>query len=472
MPAPVRFAYEPRTQFLDFHQRTERWAAMLCHRRAGKTYSCIGDTILRALQATKPDSRYAYIAPFRTQAKKIAWTYLKRLTDGLREGAPREADLEVRLFNGAWITLYGADNPNALRGLYLDGVVLDEYGDMKPSLMGEIIMPTLIDRQGWLTVIGTIKGKNQFYTLLQDAEKDPTWFYKKLIASQSGILLLQELAIIKSQMDPNEYAQEFECDANAALKGTYYAEILNDLEKEGHFSEKPLYNPKLKVKASSDLGFSDSTAFWFWQETDDGRFNIIDYHANDGQKPRFYLSMLKERGYDYEELWLPHDAKAKTFAGGGRTTIQQLLDPHSVCPEHYEPGSKLPFRIVPRGFVQHGIDAVRAILPQCYFDLTTCGAGIDALRTYHRQWNENFQAYEDQPVKRHWSKHGADAFRYFATVAKGSKGQSAESTQRQRRSRHNHIKGVLQYKDGRIVTTATLDEITGPLRMSHRSRRI
>ena len=121
----VEFQYNPREQFVDFHRRHQRNALMVCHRRMGKTVGCIGDLTVRALHTLKPDARYGYVAPFRQQAKEIAWVYLKNMTEGIRVEAPRESELRVKLPNDAWITLYGADNPDALRGLYFDGLILD-----------------------------------------------------------------------------------------------------------------------------------------------------------------------------------------------------------------------------------------------------------------------------------------------------------------------------------------------------------
>jgi len=156
------YPYKARDAFLDFHRRDERWAVLVCHRRAGKTVATICDTIRRAVTENKPDARYAYIAPYYAQAKNIAWDYLLKFAEPAIVKA-NQSELWVELVNGAKIRLFGADNPDALRGLYLDGVVLDEYADMKPRLWGEIVRPLLSDRQGWATFIGTPKGHNAFY---------------------------------------------------------------------------------------------------------------------------------------------------------------------------------------------------------------------------------------------------------------------------------------------------------------------
>jgi len=123
--AEFSFPYTPREQALPLHNRTERWGVMVCHRRWGKSVACVGELILRAIYTKKKNAEFAYVGPFRQQAKKIAWSYLKEYTEGIRKGPPRESDLCVTLINGSKITIYGADNPDNIRGLFFDGVVID-----------------------------------------------------------------------------------------------------------------------------------------------------------------------------------------------------------------------------------------------------------------------------------------------------------------------------------------------------------
>ena len=187
MAQEIRIEYEPRQQFIPFHQREQRWACLVVHRRGGKTVACINDLGARALYTTKQNARYAYLAPFYRQAKDVAWAYLKQyLKPAITK--VRESELRVELINGSWITLYGADNPDALRGIYLDGVILDEFGDCRPSLWGQVILPTLVDRGGWAVFIGTPKGKNHFYKIAQRSKLEPGWFNLTLKASMSGII--------------------------------------------------------------------------------------------------------------------------------------------------------------------------------------------------------------------------------------------------------------------------------------------
>jgi len=422
----IELSYEPRDQFLDFHRREQRNALMVCHRRMGKTVGCIGDLVVRGIHTQKSDARFGYVAPFRQQAKEIAWTYLKNMTDGIRSEKPRESELRVKLNNGAWITLYGADNPDALRGLYFDGLILDEFGDMKPSLMGEVILPCLADRQGFLVLIGTAKGRNQFYKYKTMAENDPEWFYKMARASETGIIPDDELQRLKDTMTDAQYEQEMECSFDAALSGTYYADMINKLEKDGQLVRDgdPLYDPGQKVHVAADVGYRDSTAWWFWQPRVDG-IAVIDYYEASGKHVDHYLGMLNDKGYEYHEIWLPHDAKAKTLATR-RSTVEQFRIPATVRPDLYSGDVVLPIRIVPKLSIQHGIDAARMMLTKTFFDMRTCESGVDTLRSYRRQWHEHSQTFSDAPLH-DWASNGADAYRYLSLVADKSVGQMMEN---------------------------------------------
>ena len=396
----IVFDYEPREQFLPFHQREQRFASLVCHRRAGKTVACINDIIAKALYTKKKNARYAYVAPFYRQAKDVAWQYLKEFGGGAITKI-RESQLRVELLNGSWITLYGADNPDALRGLYLDGVILDEAGDMRPSLWADVILPTLVDRRGWAVFIGTPKGKNHFYEVYERSLKDHKWFSMILKASDSGIISQEDLDEVRALQEPASYLQEFECSFEASIKGAYYNDTFHDNDIVGTAP----YDPAYKVSMSSDLGKSDSTAFWFWQNTHHSGLQIIDYEEHDGKDLDFYFMLLESKPYEYDTMWLPHDAVAKTLSSK-KSTIEQFMD---------WVDDRWRVEKVPRLSVQHGIDAVRKVLKLCWFDELKCEKGINALRHYKRRYNELLKAFSDTPLH-DWASNGADAFRYLALV--------------------------------------------------------
>lgn len=209
----IQVDYQPRAPFRPFHARTQRFGCIVAHRRCGKTVACVADLILAALENTRSRPRYAYIAPLYKQAKDIAWPYIKDFASGLRAyGRVSETDLNVTLPNGAEIRLYGADAPDTLRGIYLDGVVLDEYALIDPRLWPEVIRPALADRQGGAVLIGTPRGRDGFYALWREAQTHPElWFASMLKASATGLLPQAELDQARAQMSAAQYAREFEC---------------------------------------------------------------------------------------------------------------------------------------------------------------------------------------------------------------------------------------------------------------------
>ena len=213
----VVITYAPRAKFVPYHERTERFACLVAHRRAGKTTACIHDTQRRCTTCDRPNPRYAYIAPFLKQAKGIAWGTLKAaVAPLLRHGATiNESELRVDYPNGGQIRLYGADNADALRGYYFDGVVFDEPAQIDPQLWPEVVRPALADRLGWATFIGTPKGRDAFYQVWRKAQEEG-WFAVRLRASETGYLPESELAAARRDLSPQQYAREFECSFDEA----------------------------------------------------------------------------------------------------------------------------------------------------------------------------------------------------------------------------------------------------------------
>ena len=399
----VELDYKPRDVFLNFHERQERWAVIVAHRRCGKTVACINDLIYKALIEGKEDGRYAYLAPYYAQAKSIAFDYLMRFSEPVRANH-NVSELWVELINGARIRLFGADNPDALRGLYLDGVVLDEFADMKPSTWGAVLRPLLADRRGWAVFIGTPKGHNQFYDVYNNATKDESWYVKTLRASQTNLLPDEELRDAAKMMSQDQYLAEFECDFESAIIGAYYGKELRQLTDSNRITDVE-HDPLFPVFTAWDLGYSDDTSIW-WYQVVHGEIRVLDYHSSNGQPIAFYTGLIqakeREHKYVYRTHWLPHDARAKTLASGGKSIIEQL----SV---------KIPLenmKIVPSLSLQDGIQATRLALMRSWFD-SKCEDGIECLRQYQREYDEDKKVFRDKP-RHDWTSHGADAFRMLA----------------------------------------------------------
>ena len=218
----IEHPYQPHNFQNQLHDEmaTHRFGVVVCHRRFGKTYWAINTIIHAALTTKKHESRFAYIAPFFKQAKQVAWDYFKQFTYMIPHVKYNESELRIDFPNGSRIRLYGGDNPDALRGIYLDGVVLDEVADMRPNVWGEVIRPTLTDRKGWAVFIGTPKGVDLFYEIHQKALQSPEWFAKIYRADETGLIPDKELAAAKTEMTEQQYAQEFLCDFTASTGNT------------------------------------------------------------------------------------------------------------------------------------------------------------------------------------------------------------------------------------------------------------
>lgn len=215
----IELPFAPRPHQRDAHRKLQRFSVLVWHRRAGKTVFALMELILAALAATKPRSRYAYIAPLLKQAKAVAWLYLHHFLSPLRQWLKvNESELWVELPNGARIWLFGADNPDALRGLYFDGIVLDEVAQMRPETWGEVVRPTLMDRHGFAVFIGTPKGTNLFSELYYRALKEPGWYADLRRASDTGAIPAAELEQARREMSEPQWAQEMECDFAAAVE--------------------------------------------------------------------------------------------------------------------------------------------------------------------------------------------------------------------------------------------------------------
>ncbi len=392
--------YCPREQFKPFHDRRERWSCIVAHRRAGKTVACINDLLRAAITSKDSVGRWGYLAPLYNQAKDVAWDYLKRFSEPVRTGIPNESELRVDLWNGNRIRLYGADNPERLRGGYFNGIVLDEYADMRPSVWGEVIRPALADKQGWAVFIGTPRGRQGLYDIWagKNQWKDVELYKLMLKASETGILSQPELVEASRTMTPEQYAQEFECSFEAAIQGAVYGKLMAIAETDKRICSVP-YDPSVLVYTGWDMGIGDPTAIWFSQTV--GReTRLIDYYESSGVDIAHYASVLKARNYNYGGHILPHDAAPKELTSG--KSLKEVLESLGVRPTLVQPVSR----------VEDGINAARLRIPMCVFDANKCERGIEALKLYRYEFDEKLNTLKNKPVH-DWTSHAADAFRYL-----------------------------------------------------------
>ncbi len=393
----IVIGYEPRDLQLEIHEAIDshRFTVVVAHRRFGKSVAAINHLIKAAIECDKPNPRFAYIAPTYSQAKRVAWDYLLEYTRPLNATA-NIAELRVD-FWGRRVSLYGSDNPDSLRGQYFDGVVIDEVGDQNPRIWNEILRPALADRLGWACFIGTPKGANHFAELADRAKSEEGWKYLEYKASQTNILPESELKAAYREMGEDKYNQEFECSFNAAVEGSYYGKIINDLERDGHISDFPR-DDLCRSFVAWDLGMGDSTALWVAQLAGK-EVRLLDCVENHGQGLDWYVRWLKDNDYAGFSQILPHDVQVREL-GTGKSRKEVLEE------------AGLSITVAPRLSVADGIQAVRRLLPRCWFHPRT-KQGLDALRNYRREHDEKRQIFYEKPLH-DWSSHMSDAFRYLA----------------------------------------------------------
>lgn len=382
------------------HENLKRFNVVVAHRRFGKTVWCVNELIKKAMGNKLKRPQYAYLAPTQKQAKLIVWKYIKEFTAVIPGVNYNEAELRCELPNGATLFVLGAENPDSLRGIYLDGVVMDEVAQMPQAIWGEVLRPALADRKGWAIFIGTPKGKNYFHKLYQTAISDnhPEWAGFLYKASYTKLLDSEELESLRAEMTPEEYEQEMECSFHAAIKGAYYGKILAQLDHEGGIGKFP-YQKDATVTTAWDIGINDKTCIWFTQKIDN-EIHVVDYYENSDMPLTHYVNVIQGKNYVYDMHILPHDIKQRNFSTGD-TRLDELQRYGLRC------------QVAPKLPIMDGINAVRSIIPMCRFNVGKVQEGLEALYHYCSNFNEKLGVQQQTP-KHDWSSHAADAFRYLA----------------------------------------------------------
>ncbi len=414
-PTSVVIPYSPRSFQREVHNamKARRFGVLVCHRRFGKTVLSVNHLIRGALTCDKLRPRFGYIAPTYTQGKATSFDYFRYYSQTIPGRSVNQSELRVDFPNQGQTRIYGGDNPDSLRGLYFDGVVLDEYGLHASTTFSQVVGPTLVDRGGSALFLGTPNGKNQFHEIAQHAKArqaagDPDWFFAEYKASQTGLLDAGYLSQARQVMTPDEYAQEFECSFEASVKGAIYATELEQARTGGRITAVP-YDPILPVDTHWDLGVGDSTAIWFVQSLRGGEVRVIDFYEASGEGLPHYASVLTAKGYHYGSHYAPHDIRVREL-GSGRSRIETAAS------------LGIKFKIAPDVDVEDGIHAARMIFPRCWFDAEKTKPGLEALQHYRRDYNQRLNEFKATPVH-DWASHAADAFRYLAVVQQAPRDQ-------------------------------------------------
>lgn len=403
----ITIPYTPRKHFEPMHASTKRWKFVVAHRRAGKSVSEINEVIKRALQNNReyPPPRYAYVGPSFAQTKDLIWGYAKHYTAPLRgmDGySVSEGDLQIRLPNNATINLYGgAAAYERMRGLYFDGIVLDEFPLLNPAVFSTVVRPCLADYRGWAIVSGTSNGDDHFHELKKKNQNDPTWDFFIIPVTETDALHPDEVVEMTKDMTPEEYAREMLCSFDAPIEGAYYADLMNKAEASNRVTSVP-HDPSAPVFTWWDLGIDDYMVVWFVQKAG-GELHIIDYEECTGKGiPQIWPRIMgneedvaHRKEYNFGAHVPPPDIMAREL-GTGKSRYEVMTGL----------AGNTPIIVAPSLSVEDGIQAVRTIIPMCWFDKQRTEAGRSALRNYHR-------SKAGKPVH-NWASHGSDGFRYGA----------------------------------------------------------
>lgn len=403
-----------------------REAVAVWHRRAGKDEVGLHRACVAAHE--RP-ANYWHMLPEAAQARKAIWDAVNPKTghrrideafpDELRASV-REQEMLIKFKNGATWQVIGSDNFNSLVGASPAGIVYSEWALAKPSARA-FLRPIIAENQGWELFIYTPRGRNHGMTTLEAARKTKGSFAEVLTAHNTGAVSSETLEK-ERQGYINEYGrdqgeaffrQEYFCDFNAAILGSVIAKEVERAEREGRIGENIAYDPEgAPIEISADIGYRDTAAWWFWQPKLAG-FALVDYVDGNGIHAGEWCAKLDEivkaKGYNLGKIWLPHDAKHKQFAAQF-STQEQFWDYFGVNKIDIVPPTSKPDRI----------NAARVVIEQCEFNSIACADGIEALRAWMFEWDEDRKEFSTEP-RHDWASHPSDGFSYGAQIMRHRK---------------------------------------------------
>lgn len=433
---PYHWTQRPYQKNLwNYLQHGGKRAVMCAHRRWGKDEVCLHHT---ACAAHERIGNYAHMLPEYAQARKAIWSAVnphtgkKRIDEAfpeaLREGT-NDQEMVIRFKNGSTWQVVGSDNYNSLMGTSFAGIVMSEYALANPSAWA-YFSPILRENDGWALFISTPRGHNHFESILKAAKAEPSWYWEISTVDETQCFsqddLQEELRIMQETHGPDYgkaiWLQEYFCSFDAAIPGSIWGDCIDRLKLQGRIVDFS-HNTLIPVDTGWDLGRTDDTAIWF-RQMNGQQIDVIDYHSSNGKDIDWYVDFLREQAaklqITYGTHWLPHDARPRTLAAGGKSILQQFLDASKKYPDLGR------FAIAPRLDRQEGIQAGRKTFVFCRFHATRCAKGLELLRAYHRAWDDEKKIFLDIPTHDQ-SSHPADAWRTLAVTWKRIKESVADA---------------------------------------------
>jgi hypothetical protein len=396
---------------------------LIWHRRAGKDDVALN---MAAVAAHERVANYWHCLPMYEQARKAIWEAVNPHTGRRRIDEAFPVELRKRTDNGSMTIEFksgsiwrvvGSDNPDSLVGAPPAGIVFSEWALANPSAWA-YLAPILDENGGWAAFITTPRGRNHVKSMLDMARASPTWFAEVLTPHETGYPVervedqrKEYRAIFGEDAGDALIDQEYWCSFEAAILGAYWGREMLAAEREGRIATVP-YEPELLVHTAWDLGVGDDTSIWLFQEHLN-QVRIIGYYENRGYAVDHYVEHLNGLNYRWGADYVPHDARVREWSSAGpdnkaKSRVQTMLE------------LKRKPVVVPQQRLEDSINAGRRLLPYCVFDQERCGHGLESLRQFRREWDDDKKTFRDTPLH-DWASHGASAFRTLAWAAKAGK---------------------------------------------------
>lgn len=400
-----------------FHEalvnRTHDRLIEIAHRRWGKDEIALN--ALRELAFKEPGT-YWHCFPEYKQARKALWNGInahtgKRRIDEVFPPAIRKRmqddDMFIEFVNGATFQLLGSDRYDATVGSGPKGIVYSEWALSNPSAWA-YHSPMIRESKGFAAFITTPRGNNHAKTMYDRAKANPAWFCELQSIEHTNALSAEILAealqeyqdLHGIEMGLAFYEQEYLCSFAGAMVGAYWGAEMNKAEREGRICELEI-DPNYPVHTAWDLGKAVNNPIWCFQVIA-GQPRIVDFYRPTSDDLEDWVRWLDERGYKGND-YVPHDSMVQEW-GTKRTRFEtlQLL-------------GRKPRRVASVS-VADGINAARQTIKVARF-ATRCELGIDGLKNFRREWDDELKVFRDNPVK-DWSEHIASSFRYLALAWK------------------------------------------------------
>jgi len=390
------------------------------HRKAGKDRTA---TFIESELAFNRVGLYWHALPKYEDARKVIWDAItpdgKRLIDINFPDAickrKNAHEMKIELLNGSIWQPVGADNFNSLVGAFPVHVTYSEFALMNPKAR-EYLRPAIAMNDGTELLITTPRGYNHAHDTWQHAESSKDWYTSLLTHEDTNCVSASVIEEERATMPDEMFRQEWLCDWSAANVGSILGRYVEQAEKEGRIHDSVEADDE--VILSSDIGYRDTATWWFWIVRHGG-FSLVNYDEDSGLDAEEWIPRLQNSGYKIKQIWLPQDAKVKTFQSR-----------HSALEQFLKAFGDTKIKIVPPSSKTDRINAARTVMRHCEFHKTNCKAGLNGLRNWSFKFNDETKAFSKEP-EHDWASHPGDGFSYGAQVMQERVAEAPKRTAKQ-----------------------------------------